>query len=224
MKTCRLVLLCALLITCLCGCSLFSYIFLSIWSSPFHADITVADLSADLYWDETAAGTLEYAWGLKIDYDANATTGEPPDGFDLRVWITHTSNGTGEDVGGVPLDSDILNEHGTHVFRCDFQSWQAGVFETETDNRVRWNVVGNTISISFDYQGFAYQDQGIAPTAGFRTRFFTSYYPPPTGPETNDETAIVIESELATDAAGDAGSFPFIDIVSAQISHIPPRQ
>jgi hypothetical protein len=223
MKMCRWMPLCVAVITCLCGCSLFSYIYLSIWPSPFHVDITVADLSADLYWDETAAGTLEYAWGLKIDYDANATTGDV-DGFDVRVWITHTSYGTGENVGGVPLDSDITTSHGTHVFRDEFQSWQAGAFVSEVDNRATWKVVGNTITISFDYQGFVYRGKGVAPIAGFRTRFFASHYPPPTGPETSDETVIVTESELVTDTAGDAGSFPFIDIVSAQISHIAPRQ
>jgi hypothetical protein len=222
MKTCRWVLLCVLLVTCLCGCSILGVLLNLVDMEnvyPFHADITFADLSPDLYWNEAPADTREYAWGLKIDYDANVTTGEPPEGFDVMVWITYLSDGTGDEWGGLPLEDNPHDLAGTTWFTPEFRRWDVGAFELEPDNPVAWDVYGNTIHINFHYQNF-----DTAPAAGYRTRFFASYYPPPAGPEVTNETSIATETESITDPAGNAGGYSFIDIVSAQLSHIPRRQ
>jgi hypothetical protein len=219
MKTCMTVLLCVLLITCLSGCSLLSILVLLFSQNAFHADITFTDLSGGLYWDEAPAYTVEYLWGVKIDWDANAITGDP-DGFDVFVWVGHESLGGGSE-GGVPLDEKIIDASGYQVFSTECWEWIGSGISESVDSIVEWNVSGNRIGLTFDFVG---QEQASAPAAGFRTRFFASYYPPPSGPSVSDETSIVTESASTTDAAGDAGSYPFIDIVSAQISYTPPQQ
>jgi hypothetical protein len=214
MKTCIAVLLCVLLITCLSGCSLLSILVLLFSQNAFHADITCTDLSGGLYWDEAPAYTIEYLWGVKIDWDANPTTGDP-DGFDVFVWIMQTSSGGGPS-GGQPLDEEFSAFLGQDIFTIEAWIREGGSLVQQTDMSPVWTVNGNTIGITFNRQ-----DDGTAPTAGFRTQFYASYYPPPAGPAVSDETSIVTDSASTADAAGDAGSYPFVDIVSAAISYVP---
>jgi hypothetical protein len=212
MKTCRWVLLCALVITCLCGC-----LFLDIWNLffstyDFHIDITVADLSGTHAWDNEVAGTLEYSWGFLIDWDANATTGDG-DGFDVIVWVAHESDGPPSAEGQLveELNSAGLNS----VFRAEYGEWILGGWGFFSPPTPACSAAGNTVSISFRVS----YERGD-PAADFRTRFFASH-DPLGGPEASDETSIVTGSASTTDASGDAGGYDFIDIVSAQISYIP---
>jgi hypothetical protein len=212
MRTCRAMLACVLLIAFLSGCSLIVFLFdVMVYARDFRADITVGDLAAYIHWNEAPAYTLEYAWGVLVDMDANAATGDP-EGFDMYVQVSHTSDGMGAKEG--VLADALASTADSAPFGVDCFDWEDGGWGWPYT--ASFSVSGNTIIVFFDYQG------AMERAAGFRTRFFTLYFPPPAGPAVSDETSIVTGSASTTDADGDAGGYTFIDIVSARISYIPP--
>jgi hypothetical protein len=218
MKTCVWVLMCVLLITCLSGCSLLAY-FISI-SSPydFHADITLGELPEELTVNAAPTDAIEYAWGVRIDWDANATTGDP-DGFDREVVVDSVSDGPPSvQATVVEMNFKKFSNSITGQFRPHYNRWNDTLsqWEEESDDEsVTCNLRGNTIGITFDVLN------EVFPADAFRTRFFTLYYPPPAGPAVGDETAIVTASASTADATDDAGGYSFLDIVTAQIGYTP---
>jgi hypothetical protein len=187
MKTCRWVLLFAPLLTCLCGCTLLMLMSAVSYPYSFHAEITVADLSGTQLWNRAPEETVEYAWGLKIDWDANATTGEPPDGMDYEITVRCTSDGTGN--GESVISDEIMFLASTAQISTRLTPWVDGVWESTSASDETSYASGNTIGLLFNAEG------GMpAPAAGFRTRFLTSHYPPPSGPAVPDDTSIITGS------------------------------
>lgn len=216
-------LLCALILLGTAGCTLLLLLGTLTSTFSFHAIMTMSDLSQPLTIDAAdTEGTREYEWGLRIDSDANAATGDPG-GYDVEIVIYHDtatfftpSEWTLTD-GLADSNETLADQFTPAYYSWNGSSWELYTVPETLMGNVSCMAKGNSIHFVFSLL-----DSAPPVAAGYRTEFYTLFYPPPTGPAAPDTTAtVVVGNGSMVDAAGDAGGYPFIDLLSAEIKYIP---
>jgi hypothetical protein len=228
-KKCLLVFLLGCILLGATGCIFVGSLFFSPSSlvnptfSPysFHVAITVSDLSQNIIFDQAPAGMIEYAWGARIDTDANAGTGDAS-GFDVDIIFHNYSLGSGPNQGQLATLFDPPGLDRSSTFFPECFSWDAGGSYWSplyaSGDYTLWvdsTVAGNAINIYFHVF-----DALPTMAPGYRTQFHTLYYTP-LGSTVTDETSVVTGNGSTSDIEGDAGGYSFIDIRSAEIKYIP---
>jgi len=188
--------------------------------------MTLNDVSTPLtyYQDhmaDAAVGTAEYSWGVRIDYDADMTTGDP-EGFDTILTVQLETGG--DTTVTEPLTAlmvDLLPE-----MSATLAYYQDGSVEPEVwEENVPTGLAGNTLYIGASPGGSlglwweTDPDTGELVPPTFRARFFARYNDPSDPATEIVDTVDLFGPGTQSDPAEDV-SYSFIDIVEVRVDNL----
>ena len=162
--------------------------------------------SLTFYQDHVPDTFLEYSWGVKVDTDANPSTGNH-EGYDIEISLANFNS-----PGSTPVTMSIMD--GTQKNTWVLHGGGASI--------------ANPIKAEIDYGNHAIVmvvRETFAELSGFditdRFQFKTLYYSPagPVGDETSENSA---GSNNVSDPEDDVG-YDFIDILEGKIEYRPYR-